>query len=205
MKRIWVLLLALAVAQTAVIAQAGGERKGKHHNRGIANQLDLSDVQKQQVKTLREKMKPQLEALRADSSLSPQQKKEKMKQLNQARKTEMESILTKDQYAKWQQFREGRKNKQSRQAMAGQRKQRFEKMKQELNLTDAQIDKLKASNKPLNEKVKAIRTNTQLSKEQKMEQLKVVRQQRKQNMQNILTAEQRTKLKKLREKKPMIS
>ena len=77
-------------------------------------------------------------------------------------------------------------------------KQRAEKMKTHLGLTDEQSAKLDKSRKEMGDKMKAIRENKSLSEEQKRTQIKELGQKQKENLKSILTEEQ---LKKFKEEK----
>ncbi len=64
--------------------------------------LNLTAAQKTQWKENQQNLKQQRDALKNDASLTQEQKKEKMKELNQAQHEKMNSILTPDQKAKMQ-------------------------------------------------------------------------------------------------------
>jgi periplasmic protein CpxP/Spy len=63
--------------------------------------LNLSDDQKTQIKKLRENQHAQLQALRNDSSLSEDQKREKFRQVRQDTTKQIEALLTPDQRKVW--------------------------------------------------------------------------------------------------------
>lgn len=63
--------------------------------------LNLSDDQKTQIKKLRENQHAQLQALRNDSSLSEDQKREKFRQIRQDTNKQIEGLLTPDQRKLW--------------------------------------------------------------------------------------------------------
>lgn len=191
MKRILTLSFAALLLAGSAIAQdtkqagkekAGKEWKkhgkhgkhGKHHARkhdGMAKELNLSEAQKQEFKTLNQEYKTKAKALRAE------------------RKARAENILTAEQKSKVAALREKRKT-EARQKGGD----RFEKAKKELNLTEAQGQRMKAINESFRERAKAIRGNESLSKEQKKEQFKSLNEQRRNEMKAVLTAEQIQKL-----------
>lgn len=176
------LLAGSAFAQDAKQAgkeKAGKEWKkhgkhGKHHANkrdGMAKELNLTEAQKQQFKSLNQDYKARAQALRAE------------------RKAKAENILTAEQKAKASELREKRKTETRRKG-----DDRFEKAKKELNLTEAQGQRMKAINERFRERAKAIRENESLSKEQKKEQFKSLNEQRRNEMKAVLTAEQIQKL-----------
>lgn len=75
----------------------------------MMNELNLSKDQQAQMKSLHQENKQQREAIKNDASLTPDQKKQKMKELHQSQAGKMNSILTPDQQAKWKQMMAERK------------------------------------------------------------------------------------------------
>ena len=67
----------------------------------IAKKLNLTADQRTQLKASRAKTVVGLKAIRADSSLSADQKKAKARETLQATRTEMRSVLAPDQLKKW--------------------------------------------------------------------------------------------------------
>lgn len=66
----------------------------------MTNELNLSKDQKAQIKSLHQENKQQRDAIKNDASLTPDQKKQKMKELHQSQSSKTNSILTPDQQAK---------------------------------------------------------------------------------------------------------
>lgn len=67
----------------------------------IAKKLHLTTEQRAQFKASRTKTAEALKAIRADTSLSADQKKAKARETLQAARSEMRSVLTPDQLKKW--------------------------------------------------------------------------------------------------------
>jgi len=78
-------------------------------NEKMMNELNLSQDQKTQIKSLHQENKQQRDAIKNDASLTPDQKKQKMKELHQSQSDKMNSILTPDQQAKRTQMMAERK------------------------------------------------------------------------------------------------
>ena len=77
----------------------------RHARNGkMMNELNLSQDQKTQMKSLHQENKQQRDAIKNDASLTPDQKKQKMKELHQSQSDKMNSILTPDQQAKRKQM-----------------------------------------------------------------------------------------------------
>ena len=79
----------------------------------VARRMDLSPEQRTQLKAERAKTLDALKALRADSSLTREQKKAKARELLETARSEVRSALTPEQKAKIDQFRADRKAKRT--------------------------------------------------------------------------------------------
>lgn len=80
----------------------------RHGNRleWLSKELNLTDDQKAKVKPILEDQEKQMQALRADTSLSQEQKHEKMMQLHETSHSQINGILTPDQQKKFAQLKE---------------------------------------------------------------------------------------------------
>lgn len=83
-------------------------RQGQHGNRldWLSEELNLTDEQKAKVKPILEAQGKQMHAIRDDSSLSQDQKHEKMMQLHETTHSQINGILTPDQQKKFAQLKE---------------------------------------------------------------------------------------------------
>lgn len=111
-----VLVGATAYAQMG--AQAGGEMQGQHQRmttdqrlQMMTRQLNLTSDQQDKIKPILEDESQQMQALRADSSLSQQDRMSKMKELREKTNSQIKPVLTSDQQTKWQQMMEKRGGK----------------------------------------------------------------------------------------------
>lgn len=93
--------------QSAPQAQSG-THQGQRGNRleWLSEELNLTDAQKAKVKPILEDQEKQMRALRADTSLSQEQKHEKMMQLHETTHSQINGILTPDQQKKFAQLKE---------------------------------------------------------------------------------------------------
>lgn len=159
------------------------------HRRGgkMMKDLNLTDAQKTQMKESRENMKQQRDAINNDASLTQDQKKAKMQDLGKAQRDKMNSILTPDQKAKMQADRTNRKG------MKGG--DHGGKMMKDLNLTDAQKSQMKANSESMKQQRAAISNDASLSQDQKKAKMQELHKTQKDQMNSILTADQKAKLK----------
>ena len=145
MKKILATALALSIV-FATRAQEIPERKhdgykphgekGMHHRRpgGMDfKQLNLTDAQKEQMKTQKESFRKQMDELKKNDNITVKEWKTRMENLRKEQKSGMEKILTDDQKKQLEKMKADQHSK-----MEGRRKQGAERMKQHLGLTDEQ-------------------------------------------------------------------
>lgn len=198
MKRIVSLSIAVAVLGFSASAQEQRDSKvkqehaqGMHHSKHgkgkMMKDLNLTDAQKTEMKKMREENKAKMEALKAQN-LSPEEMQKQKAAMKAQNKAKMESILTAEQKTKLEQKRA--ESKEDKMEMKADRKAHFEKMKQELNLTNEQAEKLKTHNQAVHAKIQAVRSNNALTEEQKKAEIKAIKEASKAERKNILTDEQ---------------
>ena len=110
------LLLSLFACSLALGSQAQVTRSSKPSQRMQSDSsrkvhmqqmkdLNLTKDQKDQMKAMRQDAKSQRAAIQNDASLTPDQKKAKMKDMEQSFKTKRNSILTPDQISKMKEMK----------------------------------------------------------------------------------------------------
>lgn len=80
-------------------------------NGKMAQELNLTDAQKQQMEQVRTDFRTKMQAIRSNNSLSAEQKKEQMKTLMNQQKEQTKAILTPEQVQKMESFRKEKKNR----------------------------------------------------------------------------------------------
>ncbi|MEI2740181.1 MAG: hypothetical protein V9F01_15515 [Chitinophagaceae bacterium] len=198
-------VLSMAVAvQAQEIPERKAERPGMHerkrhhgHHRMDMQKLNLTDDQKAKFKSQRESFHKQMEDLKKNENITVKEFKSKMESIRKDHKSKVDGILTSDQKAQIEKMKAEGMAKQKEMA-----KQRAEKMKTQLGLSDEQSAKMESNRKEMGEKMKAIRENKSLSDEQRKEQMKELHKKQKENMKSILTKEQLEKLKETKHKRP---
>lgn len=78
----------------------GGQRERGGYLRSL-KALNLTDAQKAQIKAIRKKNRPQMEALRENTTLDRATKRERMKAIKESMSSQIRAILTSQQRAKF--------------------------------------------------------------------------------------------------------
>lgn len=86
----------------------GPGMRGRPNADQIAKDLSLTDAQKTKLKAALEEQQAKMKALRADTSLTQEEKKVKAKELREANQAKMKEILTPEQLEKWQKMQRSR-------------------------------------------------------------------------------------------------
>ncbi len=205
MKKIILSTLVLSLA-FAVQAQEIPERKGerpstmdrKKNHRGMEFQkLNLTEEQKAKFKTQNESFRQQMEELKKNDNITVKDWKAKMENIRKEHKKNTQNILTTEQKAQVEKMKA--EGKAKHEAMG---KERGDKMKIALGLTDEQSAKMQSNRKEMGEKMKSLRESKSLSDEEKKEQMKELMKKQKDSMKSILTEEQLKKMKETKHKRP---
>ncbi|MEO7961285.1 MAG: hypothetical protein ABIR19_07055 [Ginsengibacter sp.] len=170
-----------------------GKWKQGQHKANMMKDLNLSERQKQEAKSIWDTYQSQTKVLSEDKSLSHEDFLAKRSELTKEQRSKFQSLLTPEQKAKMSEKKNPNKNKGGK--MKGNR---GEKMKDQLNLSDDQAAKMKSQHQILRTQAKAIHENTSLSEDQKKEQMKDLRNRTKELEKTILTAEQVQKREEMR-------
>jgi periplasmic protein CpxP/Spy len=104
---------------TASNKEARREKMRAHHDK-LVKELGLTADQQTQMKALNQDAKSQMQAIKNDSTLSREQKKEKIKAFRQEQMAKREAILTPDQKQKWEQMKAEHKGKRGHRGHRGQ-------------------------------------------------------------------------------------
>lgn len=213
MKKIFLSLLALSLTFGSFAqSQNKGERKEKKDkkewrqkgNHDHQEKLNLTEAQKSKMKTLNESFRDKMQNLKDDKSLSDDAQKQKRMELMKEHRSQVQSILTPEQKKQWEASRKDfgtRKGKGERTGddhKMGKRSdggERFEKMEKDLNLSTDQSTRLKTANESFKKSVQSIRSNDALSSDQKKDQMKNLQMKHQDDINSILTAEQKAKFK----------
>lgn len=198
------LTAAALMAAVAIYAQPQGgrggdmtpEQRAEMMAKRMKTELNLTDEQTEAIKQFNLTNMPK-QGERPDEDAR--------KKMQEQREAEMKKILTEEQFAKWQEMQknrmQGRSGMQSRgmsgrsgearPEMVNNAESRMDRLKEELSLTDSQVEQLKA-----------IREGDAAERKQEMDRMMDLRKEKsaayEEKLQNILTPEQYTKLQELR-------
>ena len=179
---------------TATQPEQGKHGFGRRHHGGMkkmAEKLNLSQQQQDQLKPIFEKQREQAKAIWKDSSLTEGQKNEKMQALHQDFQTQVSGILTPAQQQQLAQMKEN--GKEHMRGKMGAR------MAEKLNLSQQQQDQLKPIFEKQHEQMRAIWQDNSLSKDQKKEKMQALRQDFKTQINGVLTPDQQQQWQQMRE------
>ena len=107
MKKILVLAAAFFFVSTSIMAQSDSIRNNrKALRKEMVKEAGISKEQGKQAKQINDEFKGQVKTIRNDATLTDEQKKEKIRSLNQERRTKTQAVFTPDQQAKMKAFRD---------------------------------------------------------------------------------------------------
>lgn len=193
---VWMMAVTLLVAQprSKDLQRHAGKQAEK-----MKTELSLDDAQYASIKSINEKYAGQHRVLWKDSTLAREQKAVKHKALRANQKNEIDAVLTPEQKTKWSAYKEARAEKR-KERMNEQRAKRAERLKTALSLTDEQQTKMQGANDAFKEKLSALRKDSKITKEKKQAELKKFKGEHEASVKTILSAEQFTKWKELKQK-----
>ena len=193
-------ILFAAIATTLCLLTAFAQKKGKNcpptHQQqagGRLKGLNLSATQKEQLKATRQNTVQQLTELKKNDQLTVKDFKANKEAILQSQKDQVSGILTEDQK---NQLAENKSRPNDRQAdNAGKN---IGKMKENLGLSEQQVTQIKSNRAADQAKIKAIKENNQLTNSEKKEQLKEIKKEHENNLAQILSPEQISKMEQSR-------
>jgi Spy/CpxP family protein refolding chaperone len=187
--KLTILMAGLTLAASAWAQSAQVPAEGHKHARGRAQafeRLNLTQDQKSKLQSLRQTERTQIDAIRNNSSLTDEQKKQQIADLRKNDRQQFLAVLTPEQQAQMKEMRQDRGGRRG----AFDAGRRF----QALNLTEQQKSQLKPIFQSTRQQMQALRSDTSLTPEQKHEKMQQIRQNQMTQMKSILTPEQQQQL-----------
>lgn len=200
MKKVICSIVFLMSVSLVAFSQNDGKRAPKGNKRDFAKELNLSAEQKTKVKELNDTYKVKMDELKKNTSITKEECRKQMRELADQKKAEMKNILTEDQFAKME-ARKDRRGDMKRTPKHGGAKFHNPRMMRgdscvfgmpygqmqcfkNLDLTDDQKAKIKDLNAKYAKKTKELRDD------------------RRKEFENVLTADQKVKWEQFRKDRP---
>lgn len=199
MKRIAMTLLVVAAFTASASAQEKRHIKGhqhhKHQHHMMAKQLNFSADQQKQAKLYHEESRKKMQELNKNENITVKEFRDRKAAIHKEQQSKMQALMTPEQKAKMQQLKADRqKHKEEHFA------RHMDKMKSQLSLSDAQVDQMKSQREATQLKVRGIRDNQSLSREEKRSQLMALKEQAKDQRKKILSPDQLKKMEEMKQK-----
>jgi len=161
--------------------------------------IGLTEDQKGKLKSIHENSRSQLQALRADQSLTEEQRHEKARAIRETTRQQVIGILTPQQ----QELMRNRMERRGpgREGLGkgfGRGSDSAADGTNALNLSESQRSQLKSIHESTRSQIGAIRNDASLTREQKMEKIRSLHQGTRQQLSTILTPEQQEKIRQHR-------
>ena len=188
MKKILIPLIAIFALTVTANAQGKLGKKGHHQHQQkgmISRQLNFSEDQKKQAKIINEDSRKKMQELNKNESITVKEMRDRKAAIKKEKKTKMDGLLTAEQKAKQTKLKVEQKIKHEERYA-----KRMNKMKINLNLSDAQVTKLKAQRLSMQAKAAKIKNNESLGREQKKEMMMALKAEAKEQHNKIFTPEQ---------------
>ena len=192
MKMIRVIVVGLLYLTISTGAKAQNVEKAKH-GQEIMQQLDLSKEQQKSMKTINKKYRSNIEVVKENQTLSKSIKRAQVQSLRKDKDQEIKGVLTEAQYIKLQNAKAEKKE--------GKKKKKADDLKAELDLTDKQSQELQAIKDKYQPQIRAVKGNESLTEDQRKVEIKELKDQKKKEVEGILTKDQLIKMKSLKKSK----
>jgi Spy/CpxP family protein refolding chaperone len=203
MKKIIIGMMALALTFSAMAQkndkanknndqQKEFKKKGSDGDKNV-RQLNLTDAQKAQMKTINNNFRQQMQDLKKQGNITVDEQKQKREALAKEHKDKIAAILTpeqRNQAAAYAKERKGNKKE-------GSGNDRFEEMTKDLHLNADQTAKMTSINSSFKANMQSIRQNSALQQDEKRDQMKKLMKQHRSDMEALLTNDQKVQFKSI--------
>ena len=194
------MILGLAALTMVTLSFAQQNPDGENHKRQHSQleqrhrgmdfgKLNLSDEQKQQMKSVNEDFHKQMQELNSKENITVKEQRDQRAAIEKTHKAKLDGILTADQKQQLADMKADMAKK--REEMA---EKHLARMKEKLSLSDEQVATIKNSQQQTHDKIEAILKDDNIDRVSKKQQLIALRQEMKNNMDKVLTPEQKVKM-----------
>ena len=171
------------------------EKKGMMKHK-MAEKLNLSDAQKEKMKTVNENFRKQMQDLKGKENITVKDQRDQRYALAKKHKENIQAILTPDQKKQVEEMKTKHEVKRKEKM-----DKRLDKMGEKFSLTSDQKTKIKSMNEGFHSKMKALKANESLSREQKKTQMESLKKDHKAKMETVFTKEQKAKMEEMKKSK----
>jgi len=204
MKKIFIMATVICLSVVAVKAQQPGNygfqhhegRAYHHHRRDLAKELNFTDQQKQQLKTMNSDFRNKMAELDKNENITVKEMRDRKAGLLKEQRTAFQNLLTPEQKTRLEDIR--KKGEARRQEMAAKQ---LDRMKIILGLSDDQTEKIKNANDNFRTQLQKFRDDQTLSRTAKRDQFMALAKQRNDDIKSVLTQEQFDKMQELRKQR----
>jgi hypothetical protein len=190
-----ILFLSMLLFSVMTQAQEKVKRSDRKQGAEIARELALTDAQKQQMKIWNAEKRKKMEALDKDDQILMKDYRLKKAAIQKESKEKFQGMLTPEQKQKLENIKRDR-----RENAAVKSRERLEKMKKDLALSDQQYKDISKLREGMTAKMKSVRENESLSIEQKQKEVKEIRRNQQKEMLAVLNESQAAQWKELKKK-----
>ncbi len=172
----------------------GGKHRGQSGIERMAQELNLTDQQKTQIQNIFQTQRQQAQSIRQDTSLTPEQRQSKLKQLRDSTHQQIQGVLTPEQQQKFQQLRsEHQGMRHGKMGPGGKGPGGMAR----LNLTPDQKAQIQPIMQSARQQVQTVRQDTSLTAEQKQAKIREIHQNTRSQIEALLTPEQQQQLQQM--------
>ncbi len=187
------LILFVALISTAFLfAQPPGKGyKGQGQGKGGMRQeqpfkdLNLTDEQQAKMKELNAGFRAEMQKIRENENQTVKAQRDAMYKLGQQHKAQVKQVLTPEQQQKMVSIRE-----EKRKEMEQRQGKQFDKMAEQLKLSDTQKTQLTQQREKNRESMQALIQSESMDRSTKQAKVKAMQEQHKKDMEKVLTKEQ---------------
>ena len=170
-----------------------GEGGRMQERRKMAQFIQLTEEQKQQLKVVHEDFRKKMDVLDQQQNITVKEYNDRKTQLRKEFKSKREALLTKEQKDKIATAKELRELKKKEMFV-----KKMAMMKGNLELTDDQVKQLKALHEKNSSAVENVKSENKLNDEEKKMRLKSIKETANEERKKILNEEQLKKLESMR-------
>jgi hypothetical protein len=176
------LLLIMVLASLNLFSQIDPSMVERQASK-MKEELSMTDEQFAKLRKINEKFRSAHASMRADTTLTRDKAIVERRRMQDERNNAIKEILTKQQFAKWNEVKSGPRQKKTA-------ANPMEEMKTALGLNDEQVKKIEAINLSATTEFKKLRADTTVSMSNKRKTMLTIQEARKEKIKEVLTEEQ---------------